>query len=218
MGLIIGSLYFQMATTLADARSRLGATFLLVMFVSFGGAHPGWLQASAVLAQTALAGTCHHVSALTPASAARSHRAPPPGMVQVAVVMVSKGNWLKHRDAGFYPAWTQGLVRDAQGVCHASSLQQLRAPRVQRGAPGHHHSSAPVPAHTRGTPVTRDCMAGHDTQPAAAHAAGGRAVWHHRLLDAGLRCECAGWAVLGDLVPQISPGTPGAMCAMRVRV
>jgi hypothetical protein len=31
-------------------------------------------------------------------------------MVQVAVVMVSKGVWFKHRDAAFYPAWCQGLV------------------------------------------------------------------------------------------------------------
>ena len=34
MALVVGSLYYQMGTALADARSRLGCSFLVVMFIS----------------------------------------------------------------------------------------------------------------------------------------------------------------------------------------
>lgn len=41
IGLIVSSLFFQVGTSLADARSKLGAAFLLLMFMSMASAQRG---------------------------------------------------------------------------------------------------------------------------------------------------------------------------------
>ncbi|GBF90608.1 ABC transporter G family member protein [Raphidocelis subcapitata] len=67
MGLLVGSLFFRLDFTLSEARSKMGAAFLIVMFLSMGG------------------------------------------MIQVAIVLATRGVFYKHRDARFYPAWSYGL-------------------------------------------------------------------------------------------------------------
>ena len=37
IGLVVGSLFFQLGTSITDARSMLGACFLAIMFISMVG-------------------------------------------------------------------------------------------------------------------------------------------------------------------------------------
>ena len=72
-------------------------------------------------------------------------------MIQVAIVVATRGVWFKHRDAGFYPAWVQGTVRLLLRIASFLGFQSTGSVRtaaillIDQTPPGAHLPAAGSP-------------------------------------------------------------------------